>query len=303
MESWHSYPKVYPLGHSAIAEILLDPVIVEEKVDGSQFSFGLFDDGLHCRSRGAQLVMDAPEGMFQRGVDVVSTLDLHPGWTYRAEYLQKPKHNSLAYARTPHKHLMIFDINPGHESYLGYADKAAEAARLGLECVPIVYEGLITGRAQVMGFIDRESVLGGAKVEGVVIKNYRRFTTDGKAMIGKHVSEAFKEIHTHIWKATNPNKSDVLQCLIDSLRTEARWVKAVQHIAEAGQLSNSPTDIGALIKEVQRDIEVEGADLIAKKLVEWAMPQIKRASTGGMPEWYKARLMESQQYATTEGAV
>lgn len=34
--SWHSYPKLYAMGHRAIADILLDDVIVQEKVDGSQ---------------------------------------------------------------------------------------------------------------------------------------------------------------------------------------------------------------------------------------------------------------------------
>jgi len=32
--SWHSYPKIYNLGHRAIRDLLEDPVVVEEKVDG-----------------------------------------------------------------------------------------------------------------------------------------------------------------------------------------------------------------------------------------------------------------------------
>ena len=110
-DSWHSYPSIFALGHRALADLLLDPVIVEEKVDGSQFSFGLFErvavcDEPHetvllCRSKGAQLNLVAPEKMFIRAVDVVKELPLHTGWTYRAEYLAKPKHNALAYDRVP----------------------------------------------------------------------------------------------------------------------------------------------------------------------------------------------------------
>lgn len=37
-----SYPKIYNMGHAAIAELLLGEVTVEEKVDGSQISFGIF---------------------------------------------------------------------------------------------------------------------------------------------------------------------------------------------------------------------------------------------------------------------
>ena len=39
-----SYPKIYSLGHAAILDLLDGRVIVEEKVDGSQFSFGLFQE-------------------------------------------------------------------------------------------------------------------------------------------------------------------------------------------------------------------------------------------------------------------
>jgi hypothetical protein len=36
MNSWHSYPSIFTLGHSAISDLLDGPVCVEEKVDGSQ---------------------------------------------------------------------------------------------------------------------------------------------------------------------------------------------------------------------------------------------------------------------------
>lgn len=60
LTSWHSYPKVYALGHRALAELLLDEVLVEEKIDGSQFSFGRFGGDLKARSKGCQLNVDYP---------------------------------------------------------------------------------------------------------------------------------------------------------------------------------------------------------------------------------------------------
>ena len=57
MSSWHSYPSIYNLGHAAVANLLAVPHQVQEKVDGSQFSFGRFvEDGkvrLRVRSKGA----------------------------------------------------------------------------------------------------------------------------------------------------------------------------------------------------------------------------------------------------------
>ena len=307
MDSWHSYPSIFAIGHKALAELLLDPVIVEEKVDGSQFSFGLFDhaDGervLHCRSKGAQLNIVAPEKMFAAGVSVVQNLPLRVGWTYRAEYLKSPKHNALAYDRIPANHLMVFDINTGHEEYMPYQAKADECARLGLEIVPLVFEGIIENVEHFRSMIDRVSALGGQKVEGVVVKNYRRFGPDKKVLMGKFVSEAFKEVHAAEWKAANPSRSDIVERLIDTLRTPARWNKAVQHLRERGLIEDSPRDIGLLIKEAQADMEKECLELIAEKLVEWALPNIRRGVIRGLPEWYKDQLV-GKQFENTEAAM
>jgi hypothetical protein len=40
-----SYPSIYNLGHKAVAEIFAEPVVVQEKVDGSQVSFGVYPEG------------------------------------------------------------------------------------------------------------------------------------------------------------------------------------------------------------------------------------------------------------------
>ena len=300
MNSWHSYPSIYALGHRYVEELLLDPVLVEEKIDGSQFSFGVFEhaDGkdLRCRSKGAQLNIIAPDAMFSRGVETAKRLmdQLHVGWTYRAEYLMKPKHNALAYDRIPKDHVILFDINTGEESYLSYDEKKAKAERLGLEIVPKMFEGMITDVQHFRSLLDTVSCLGGQKIEGVVIKNYQRFGRDKKVLLGKFVSEAFKETHAREWKAANPTRGDVVEQLIATLKTDARWHKAVQHLREAGELEDSPRDIGLLMKEVPVDVEKEEAEYVKEKLYEWAWPQIRRGIIAGLPEWYKDRLLERQ---------
>ena len=282
--SWHSYPSIFALGHRAVSDLFLDDVIVEEKVDGSQFSFGRFDGELKCRSKGATINVDVPEKMFAEAVEVVKSLDLTNGWTYRAEYLKKPKHNSLAYDRIPTNHLIVFDINSNEEEYIPYDAKRGEANRLGLETVPLLFSGRIDSPQSILGYLETVSVLGGQKIEGVVIKNYARFGLDKKALMGKYVSEAFKEVHSKEWKDGNPKQGDVIQRLILGLKTPARWNKAVQHLRERGELTDSPKDIGALIKEVQIDVSKECEDEIKEALYAYALPQIRRAVTGGLPE-------------------
>ena len=263
MDSWSSYPSIFALGHKAVADLLLDAVTVEEKIDGSQFSFGTFegDEGvyLRCRSKGAQLNLLAPEKMFTKAIETAQRLMpiLHIGWTYRAEYLAKPKHNALVYDRVPNGNLILFDINPSHEEYMPWEAKAEEAGRLGLETVPRLFHGMLSDLSIVRELLNTVSVLGGQKIEGVVIKNYARFGRDKKVLMGKFVSEAYKEVHASEWKHSNPNAGDIVQALIAQYRTPARWAKAVQHLRDAGLLEGSPRDIGLLFKEVPEDLKKE----------------------------------------------
>ena len=306
LASWHSYPSIYNLGHRYVSELFLDPVVVQEKIDGSQFSFGYFDEGgfltLRCRSKGAQINVDAPDKMFAKAVEAVKAVThrMRVNWTYRAEYLQKPKHNALAYDRTPMNHLILFDICVGEEIYLPHEAVALEAATLGFDVVPKLFEGKIENVEIFRTLIETMSCLGGQKVEGVVIKNYARFGLDKKVLMGKFVSEAFKETHAREWKAANPGQGDVILKLAESLKTDARWHKAVIHLRESGRLEDSPRDIGFLLREVQLDIEKEEVDFIKQKLYDWAWPQLRRMVVGGLPEWYKQQLL-AKQFPDVEG--
>lgn len=306
--SWHSYPSIYNLGHRAVADILLGPVYVEEKVDGSQFSFGVFEiDGqkeLRVRSKGATMLPEAPEKMFSLGVEHVKSIQhlLTVGYTYRGEYLRSPKHNSLVYSRIPAGHIILFDINSGHEEYLSYSAKKEEAERIGLEIVPLVFEGVISDIGKFREFLDRESLLGGQKIEGVVVKpvGSHLFGQDKKALFAKFVSEHFKEVHSKEWKTSNPTQNDIIEKLGMEYRTPARWQKAVLHLTEKGLLTDSPKDIGLLIREVPADVRKECEEEIKEQLWKWAWPHVSRKIVAGLPEYYKEQLLLKQP--TAEGA-
>jgi hypothetical protein len=85
-----------------------------------------------------------------------------------------------------------------------------------------------------------------------------------------------------------------LQTLIQAHRTPARWNKAVQHLREEGKLTQTPKDIGPLIKEVQRDVFAECTEDIKEALFKWAQGQISRGVIAGLPEFYKQELARSQ---------
>jgi hypothetical protein len=93
-------------------------VLVEEKVDGSQFSFGRFGGELRVRSKGRQFDPDAADKLFASAVAHVAQLDLRDGYTYRGEVLSKPKHNVLAYGRVPAGNVIIKQGDPGDAFYM-----------------------------------------------------------------------------------------------------------------------------------------------------------------------------------------
>lgn len=292
----HGYSSIFALGHKAVENILSSSVIVEEKIDGSQFSFRRMDDGeLGCRSKGQQIVADAPQKMFERAVNTAKSLMpvIHKDWIYRGECLDKPKHNTLSYGRVPKGNVIIYDIDVGLEDYMSYKEKEEECGRIGLECVPLLYEGKINDWETLKVFLDQESCLGGTKIEGFVIKNYSLFTQDKKAMMAKYVSEKFKEKHSAEWKNKNPKSGDILVKMVETYKTEARWNKSIQHLLEVGELENSPRDIGSLIKEIQKDIQKECEDEIRDELWKWAWSHISRGVIKGFPEYYKERLAKS----------
>lgn len=296
MNKLHSYGKIYNLGHAALVDLFSDTVVIEEKIDGSQFSFGVFNGELLCRSNSKSQDINAPDKLFEKAIHTTISIQdkLMDGWTYRCEYLMKPKHNTLCYSRCPEKNLILFDIDVSDQLYLSYESKVKCAKDLGLECVPLLSTGEYQDWETLKQLLETESCLGGTKIEGLVIKNYVRFGRDGKALMGKFVSEAFKERHNKEWKRSNPGGKDIVQNIGQSLRTEARWQKAVQHLRDDGLLLNEPKDIGSLFKSVNDDILAECTDEIKEELFRWAWKEISRIITRGLPEWYKEQLAQNQ---------
>lgn len=287
------FPKIFAVGTDYVRDLFAEPVEVTEKVDGSQFVFGRLGGRVLVRSKGAVIHPEAPPKMFREGVDYVMSLALPDGVVYFCEYLQKPKHNVLAYARTPRNHLCLFAVWRAGGFVADRFELVNEALALDIDPVPLLRAGRVESVDDLRGFLELESYLGGAKVEGVVVKNYARpFLLGGQpipVMSGKFVSEAFKEVHRGSWKAEHTGRGK-WETFVESHRTEARWAKASQRLREAGQLTGTPQDIGRLIAEVKRDVlDEERAEILSFLWREFS-PEVARRAVHGLPEWYRGQL-------------
>jgi len=290
-----SYGKINTVGHYLTKDLFNGVVEIQEKIDGSQFSFGRFNGEIKCRSRKSELYIPPTQKMFSEACEAVVDLDLMDGWVYRGEYLQKPKHNTICYDRYPNKHIIIFDIEaPSGASRINLDrnKREKECARLGFEAIPVLDTCVINTVSQLLQYMDTMSVLGGSKIEGIVVKNYFRYGEDEKILRGKFVSEAFRETHRENWKKKNPSGKDIRVDIGQSLNTSARWQKSIIHMAESGTLTNSPRDIGPLLHAIHADILEECKDEIKEELFKWARKDILREACRGFPQWYKEQLMK-----------
>ena len=235
--------------------------------------------------------------MFSKGIEVIKNLFdrdlLLKNVIYRGEYFKKPKHNTLEYSRIPENHIMIFDIQNMNGTCTGYeAKKLIANHTLNLEVVPS-FKVEIKKSNDILALLENESILGGCKIGGVVIKNYDKWTDDGKFMAGKFVSEAFKEKHRKDWGERNKSGKDIIQQIIMDLKTDARWDKSIQHLRDKGELTESPKDIGNLIKELHVDLIGEETEYIKERLYKHFINNIKRGVSSGFPEYYKKYLLKN----------
>lgn len=281
-----NYPKIVQVGHREFALPTAATVDIEEKVDGSQISFGVRGREAFVHSKSAVVDLAKP-GMFAKAAEwVIQACDaelLRDGYTYSGEYLQKPRHNALAYDRVPDKHIVLFDVKHPNGDFLDFDTKAAEAACIGLEIVPLLYCG--PWKPGILeGLLEIKSMLGGQKIEGVVIKPHDRL------VIGKYVSPQFKELHTGKKHTPRAPREAIVDSLVNELATAARWQKAVIHLKERDQLTDTKRDIGPLLKEAGKDMHDECKEHVKDRLFAWAWPQISKAALRQLPTWYEEQL-------------
>lgn len=204
------YPKIAHVGHKEFSIAGVSRVDIEEKVDGSQISFGVIDGRLVIRSKSQDVDQTKP-GMFTKAVASITAMQstLREGYTYRGEYVQNPRHNVLVYDRAPNKFIILFDVMDEHGVYMNADTKTSEAARIGLEIVPLLYSGPYR-RELLEGLLEHKSILGGQKIEGVVVKPHSR------TVIGKYVSPAFKELMTGKKSTPRPPREAIVSAKISA---------------------------------------------------------------------------------------
>lgn len=298
MSKTAAFPKILHIGDKQILDLFEGEVEITEKIDGSQLSFGKIDGEVITRSKGREFT--EPDKLFIPVTEYVHSIAdrLPEGIWFYGETLATPRHSTLAYDRTPKNHLALFGVYEADKNlFHGYDTIKEWADKLDVDAVPLLFSGK-TSADKILDLVkDSPSYLGGQSIEGVVVKAYKPWLFLGQiplsVMSGKYVTEEFKEVHTKDWSKLNTGKGK-FEVLKENYRSEARWRKAVQHLRERGELTGTPKDIGALIKETRVDIETEEKENI--KDVLWAIykEDILKYSVFGLAQFYKESLVKGE---------
>jgi hypothetical protein len=297
-----SFGKIWRVDSGHIPDLFTGTIEVTEKVDGSQFSFGIDSSGeLVMRSKGQAITPGTEQGLFTPAVAWVlenengirSILDECNGVFVYGETLCAPRHNILEYERVPNGNIVVFGVvdDVGYRKHSMICDIAEY---LGLEVVPLLYTGENPGMEALEKLLEQDSFLGGTKVEGIVIKNHGQPIAMGEKVfpsMAKVVRDDFKEVHGKEWKIRN-TPSGRVDLLVESFRSIGRWEKAVQRLTEAGELEGIPRDIGKLLPAVEADLVEEEKENIKETLWHIFGGRIIQRAKVGLPEWYKGQLGE-----------
>jgi hypothetical protein len=302
-----AYQKIQQSYKEEVQDIWKGNIIVEEKIDGSQFRVkidvnGVISYGSHHQEGDMvdsmfKLATTQAEEMFKD----LAVKNNHTIITMFCEYLSKPKQNTISYSRVPEKNLILFDLMLGGR-YMSRKIKENFVKTIpGLEIVPLLWEGRgsdFTDEIKTT-LLKSKSCLGHQagydRIEGVVVKNYDQYYDvnkypymQGMWLCLKIVNETFQEKN----KVENPGVKGKFQILKDRYNTGARWKKAVQHLREKGDILDDMKDMAKIIPEVKSDLILEEKETIKGELWELYSHEIIGNSVRGLPEWYKKELMK-----------
>jgi len=207
MEKGHyKYPKIYRLGSEEVQEILEypeDPICVEEKVDGGNGMFWLDDGVLYEGSRNRNLTSDKDEK------------------TFRAQ---------RAFLRIRAKHSAQCE---GCGLFISRRQKEQEFNRLGIETVPMVWEGKAKDlkKQEIKDLVPRSKYYDGP-AEGIVLKSYNRKSRYGNyQLFAKVVTAEFKEVNKAVFGGVKQEQTQTSK-IVEQYLPDARIIKTINKLIQ-----------------------------------------------------------------------
>ncbi|WP_137743376.1 RNA ligase family protein [Robertmurraya siralis] len=243
-------------------------IVIQEKLDGANASFKFENGELKCFSRNTELNKDNT----LRGFTVwanqhfMSHEGLAENYIFFGEWLVRHK---LSYGENENQ-FYLFDIyDLVEDEYLPYSKVANAAEELGLNLVPVFYEGEFQSLEHIQSFVGKSKL--GEIGEGVVVKNTDFKNKYGNQQFTKFVSDSFAEMAKTKKHKVNTQKDD-LQEFVNATVNKARVSKIIHKLVDEGLLKEDYAieDMGTILKntgsKVFDDVIKEELDELLKLL-------------------------------------
>ena len=259
---WKKYTKIKALGTDETEEIFEGVCVVQEKIDGGNFSFYVENNKLIVASRN-MIMTDKIDPKGWEAIPVVTEAFekypelFNPNYLYVGESLQK---HTISYDSIPG--FVGYDIwNEETESFLHWKDSKGIFESFGLEFIHVHFErdGSEITIEELEECIKHSSYKEG-DAEGIVIKNYSKLNKYGNPLFGKIVTDDFKEQNRAVFKGTNqpPKEGNSTIIIASTYSTEARIEKTIHKLVDEGTVLDMSM-IPVLFNAVAEDIFEENA--------------------------------------------
>jgi hypothetical protein len=276
------YQDITRLGHKTTLGVLSkgDHIVIQEKIDGANASFRRVGNELFAFSRNNPLTPENTLGGFYEFVQNLN-ISIGEGYIFFGEWTNPHK---VKYPEHQKKFFLydIYNVETGE--YLAWDIVKTIGETLGLELVPVFYEGEYISFEHLQGFVG-QTVLGGKlgdieTGEGIVVKNVNYKDRFGNQKFVKLVTDVFREVQKQ--KPAKDPKRELTQeqVFVDQTVTEARVEKMLYKFVDEDILDEhfGIEDMGVILKNmnprIQEDILKEESEMLPE---DYDVKQLSKA--------------------------
>lgn len=264
------YQSIDRLGHKNTIGVLNegDYIVIQEKLDGANASFRKDGNKVLAFSRNNELNEENTLGGFYQWVqENIKAEDLVDGAIYFGEWLNPHKVKYPEYA----KQFFLYDIyDLDLERYIKFDFVKLQAIKLGLNLIPVFYEGDYISFEHLQSFVGKTALggmLGDIETgEGIVVKNVDYVNRFGSQKFVKLVSDVFREVQKQKASKNPQVELTIEQQFVNATVTTARVEKFLHKFVDEGILEEpyGIEDIGIILKHMNPRIQ---EDILSEELI------------------------------------
>ncbi len=256
-------------------------VIVQEKVDGSQFSVQNIDGVLHFSNKG-KIIPGKSQIYINTFVSLANKLSyFKEGYIYHGEAMRSLRPNTIVYDRVPRYYWILYEVIRISDNYMLTPEEVKEMiVGTNIEFLEPLYDNkydeipkntykdIVDDIMLNISTNKLQSLLGGVP-EGVVFKAINR-VDDGtyRHRKNKFVRKEFAELnHTRKSKIADVSDDEFIESIGLIYNVEPRFQKAKQHLEENNKWkSNNNANVGSMVGELDIDLLKEAEEDIKNML-------------------------------------